>query len=112
MEIIMKTVVIQLWQRKNRGSPEDESGCSLHICAADRHDFVREYWGIQPEKIPDHYEAPWGGYFEITVNEKIFKKIKNSKNGIRLYSVPSGVPKNFTNTLNWKDKHAPLPFPT
>ena len=113
----MKDIIIQLWQRKSRGSPETEAGCSLHLTSQDCTQYISEYWDEMPTaddqaRIPDKYEAPCGRPFTIQVHEGTYEKIQKSKNGIRLNSLlPEwGIPSEFTNLNAWKTSRIPSPF--
>ena len=113
----MKEVIIQLWQRKSRGSPETGAGCSLHRTLQDCIQYISEYWDDMPTasdqaRVPDKYEAPCGRSFRIKVHEGTYEKIRESKNGIRLTSLlPEwNIPHDFTNLSAWKDSPLPHPF--
>lgn len=114
----MREIVVQLWQQKSRGSPETESGCSLHLTGQDRTEYIDGYWDEMPKvndqaEIPDKYETTWGRPFHIEVHEATYEKIKTSKNGIRLTSIlPEwGIPEDFTNLNSWKTSSFDAPFP-
>lgn len=116
-EDTMKEVMIQLWQQKSRGSPETESGCSLHLTLQDCTQYINEYWDEMPKvsdqaKVPNKYEAPCGNPFKIEVHERTYEKIRASKNGIRLTILLSewGIPHEFTNLNAWKTSRFPHPF--
>lgn len=113
----MEEVIIQLWQQKSRGSPETESGCSLHLTPQDCARYISEYWDEMPAvsdraRVPDKYEAPCGHPFKIQVHERTYEKIRESKNGIRLTSLlPEwDIPHDFTNLNAWKTSRLSRPF--
>ncbi|MDO8664586.1 MAG: hypothetical protein Q7K44_03545 [Candidatus Liptonbacteria bacterium] len=53
----MPTAILQLWQHRSLGSPENEAGCSLHLSVGDHRKFVRRYWEKMPESIPPAFRS-------------------------------------------------------
>ena len=109
----MKTAVLQLWQHRSVGSPENEAGCSLHLSIGDRRKFVRRYWEKMPGRMPQHFQAEFGKPVRVRVSDALRKEIENHRAefGIRLASLPEElqtlVPAEFTSLNKWGKKHIP-----
>jgi hypothetical protein len=103
--------ILQLWQHKSLGSPEDEAGCSLHLSIGDQEEFARRHWSEMPENASQHFEAPFGKAVEVEVSSGLHGKIENGKAkfGLRLASIPGElqklVPVGFTNLNEWRAEH-------
>lgn len=81
----MKKVIKQRWIELERGWGIRPDGVSLHLSISDMDKYIKEYWDSMPDYVPDEYSKPEGNPTEIEINEKLFEKVKESKNGIRLY---------------------------
>jgi len=110
-ENIVKTAVLQLWQHRSVGSPENEAGCSLHLSVGDRSKFVRRYWEKMPGRMPQHFEAEFGKPVRVRVSDTLHEEVQKHRAefGMRLASLPEElqtlVPFRFTNLNEWGKKH-------
>ena len=82
----LEEVVYVSWEESERGWGTRPDGCSLHLTESDFQAFEKEYWKRMPHEVPDEYSRPAGEPVIAYVNKKIYKDIKKSKNGIRLWS--------------------------
>jgi hypothetical protein len=82
---MLHRVYRQEWLESERGWGTRPDGYSLHLSLSDIEAYVKEYWDSMPNEVPDEYSRPEGGPREISVETKIYKQVKDSKNGIRLY---------------------------
>ncbi|MDP3948850.1 MAG: hypothetical protein Q8Q17_02785 [bacterium] len=107
----MKTAVLQLWQHRSVGSPEDEAGCSLHLSVGDRRKFVRRYWEKMPGRMPQHFEAEFGKPVRVRVSDILYEEVQKHRAefGMRLALLPEElqklVPVEFTSLNTWCPGH-------
>lgn len=80
------TVVCQEWLETERGWGQRPDGASLHMTNQDRDTYIKEYWDTMPDDVPDEYSRPAGSPALIEVDDDTYDKVKQSKNGIRLWS--------------------------
>jgi len=80
-----KSVVKQDWIESERGWGIRPDGCSLHFSLEDHKEFVKEYWDRMPDEVPDEYSRPSGEPYVVMVDEEVYVRIGESKNGIRKY---------------------------
>ncbi|QQG45187.1 MAG: hypothetical protein HYW89_04285 [Candidatus Sungiibacteriota bacterium] len=78
-------VVCQKWLESERGWGTRPDGYSLHLTDKEREQFIKEYWDRMPDQAPDEYSRDDGDPYVCEVSEAIFKKIKESRNGIRCW---------------------------
>lgn len=83
----MATVVCQKWLESEQGWGQRDDGYSLHLTEADRVAYCKEYWETMPKEVPAEYSREDGGprLLDIPTDEKTYKDLFKSKNGIRLY---------------------------
>jgi len=81
----IKTAFLDTWTESESGWGQKSDGCSLHLTKEDYKQYVEAYWKTMPDSVPECYERPDGGLREVVVSDKLFKQIKKSKNGIRLW---------------------------
>ncbi len=81
----MKKVIKQRWMESELHWGIRPDGYSLHLTADDLEKYINEYWKSMPKEVPNEYSRPEGNSIIVEVNEKIYKKIQKSKNGIRLW---------------------------
>lgn len=77
-------VIRQDWLESERGWGVESDGYSLHLTLADLEQFIDEYWVGMPREVPEIYSRPCGEPYKSKVDEETYKKVKESKNGIRL----------------------------
>lgn len=85
-----KTVVCQKWEESERGWGTRPDGYSLHLTDADRKQFIQDYSDELPDEAPDEYSRPDGTAYLVDVDEKTYKNVKKSKNGLREFGKPPG----------------------
>lgn len=78
------------WEESERGWGVRPDGCSLHLTKEDSKIFEREYWDGMPDYVPDEYSRPAGRPVKVYVDKTLYEKIKESGNGIRLWSSQEG----------------------
>ena len=84
-----KEVLYMSWSESERGWGQRPDGYSFHLTEGDRVSFVEEYWKGMPEgPAPDEYSRPDDNPRRIKVTEKVYKKIKRSKFGLRTDTKP------------------------
>lgn len=81
----MKIVFRVDWLESEFGFGTRPDGYSLHLTEEDSKAFIEEYWATMPEKVPDEYSRPNCPAYKFEVNDKVYNKIKQSKNGVRIY---------------------------
>jgi hypothetical protein len=81
-------VVIVKWEESELGWGVRPDGYSLHLTVGDSKAFIDDYWKSMPDEVPEEYSRPSlsSNATAVDVDEKTYKKIKKSKNGIRIYS--------------------------
>lgn len=79
-------VVCQPWEESERGWGTRPDGYSLHLTENDRKAFIKEYWDSMPNTFPSEYSRPRMGYYHCMIDNDVLAKIKESKNGIRIFS--------------------------
>jgi hypothetical protein len=80
---VVKTVVCLNWIESERGWGCRPDGSSLHLTKQDVDKYVKDYWNKMPDVTPDEYSRPDGQPFLVTVNEEVYKRVLESKFGIR-----------------------------
>lgn len=73
----------QEWLESERGWGVRPDGYSLHLTDADVSAFVRDYWETMPNTAPDEYSRPSGDPYTTLVDNDMYQRIKESRNGIR-----------------------------
>ena len=77
-------VVIRLdWLESERGWGTRPDGYSLHKTIEDCKQYIKEYWDGMPDEIPDEYSRPCGETYKVEVPMHVYKKVRESKNGVR-----------------------------
>ena len=79
-------VVVQKWEESERGWGTRPDGYSLHLTEADRRKYGGEYWAQMPDDTPNAYSRPDGTAYIADVYGETYETIKQSKNGIRVFS--------------------------
>ena len=80
-----KYPVVQVqWDESERGWGVRPDGYSFHLNEEDAKAFIKEYWSKMPDSVPDEYSRPENESV-VDVGPKLYRKIKNSKNGIRTF---------------------------
>ncbi len=80
-------VVYMPWEEVDVGWGDRPDGYSLHLNEAHRVSFLEEYWTSMPINQPSEYSSPLVFLVRlIDVNQAIYTKVRNSKNGIRIYN--------------------------
>lgn len=88
-KIAGRVVICQKWEESESGWGTRPDGYSLHLTELNRISFCKEYWTKMPKDyVPDCYSREDGVPYECRVDEKTFKEIKRSKNGIWCLGVP------------------------
>lgn len=82
----LEEVVYVIWEESERGWGVRPDGCSLHLTEQDFQAFEKEYWKRMPNEVPDEYSRPAGEPVTAYVNKTLYKEIKKSKKGIRLWN--------------------------
>lgn len=80
-----RVVVIQKWEESEEDWGERPDGFSLHLNLDDRNAFVKEYWDGMPDMVQSEYSRPYGKPYLGMVDDKVFARVEQSKNGIRTY---------------------------
>lgn len=83
----LETVVMQQWEESERGWGQRPDGCSLHLDKKSCMRYIEEYWKRMPKEVPDEYERPCGEPYEVVVSKRLYRRIKDADNGLRLYTV-------------------------
>lgn len=81
----MKEAVLETWTESEAGWGQKSDGCSIHLTREDFKKYIDTFWKSMPEKTPSIYERPDSNLRDIIISDKLFKKIKKSKNGIRFW---------------------------
>lgn len=77
-------VVRQEWMESERGWGQKPYGYSLHLTEPDRKAFIEDHWKDWPDEVPDWYYGPdWSSPKPFEVDEKTYREIKASRNGVR-----------------------------
>jgi hypothetical protein len=77
------------WVESERGWGQRPDGYSLHLTREDAEAFIKDYWDKMPDRgprgeVPDEYSRP-GEPMLSQVNTRTLRKIKKSKNGLRVF---------------------------
>ena len=83
-------VIVQKWEESERGWNTRPNGFSLHLTDSDREAYIQEYWDRMPDWSPEEYSRPNGTSYNAYVDIGTFRRIKESKNGIRCFGDPPG----------------------
>ena len=73
------------WTESEAGWGQRPDGCSIHLQKEDVDVYVKEYWDTMPKEVPDEYSRPDSNAREVVVSDKLYKEIKKTKNGLRLW---------------------------
>ena len=80
-----KHPVVQVsWDESERGWGIRPDGYSFHLNEEDATAYIKEYWDRMPKEVPDEYSRP-ENHKIVDVGPKLYRHIKNSKNGIRTF---------------------------
>lgn len=81
----MNEVLLLKWVESERGWGTRPDGCSLHLTEEDAKSFVKEYNEDLPDEVPEEYSRPEGELKKVQISEKLYTKLSESDNGIRLW---------------------------
>lgn len=81
----MKKAVLETWTESEAGWGQNSDGCSIHFTKEDCKNYIETYWKSMPKSTPSVYERPDSNVREVMISDKLFKRIENSDNGIRLW---------------------------
>lgn len=85
----MNSVVVQKWEESERGWGQRPDGYSLHLSEEDRKEFIRAYWELMPDAVPDEYERPCGSPYEAEIDAALHEQIEIARTegvcGIRFF---------------------------
>jgi O-acetyl-ADP-ribose deacetylase (regulator of RNase III) len=79
-----RLVILETWTESEAGWGQRPDGASLHLNKGDYTKYVDEYWKTMPDEVPNEYSRPNDNPSVVKVSYDLYKKIKNSNNGIRL----------------------------
>jgi hypothetical protein len=82
-------VVCQELIERERGWGMRPDGASLHLTESDRVAYYEEYWERERKRnpgdaVPDEYTSESGHPTVIDVDDELYERVKQSKNGIEL----------------------------
>lgn len=85
-----RSVLCQKWLFRDSWSGSEDDGISLHIDEATRKAFVADYWDAEKKRnpsqvTPECYSCDHGQPYPVMVDAKTFRKVKRSKNGVRVH---------------------------
>lgn len=80
-----KIVVLETWTESEAGWGQRPDGASLHLNKEDYKKFVQEYWDDMPDETPHEYSRPNDNLNAVRVSSDLYKKLKGSGCGIRLW---------------------------
>lgn len=81
----MNEAILLNWIESERGWGQRSDGCSIHLTEEDAKAFVKEYNEDLPEEVPDEYSRPDSGPQKVVISDKLYEKLTDSDNGIRLW---------------------------
>lgn len=87
----MQECLVQAWLESEAGWGCRPDGYSIHLNAEDCKHYIEAYWERMPGrdpagKPPHEYSRPEGEPAWCEVSDELFEQVKQSKNGIRLWS--------------------------
>ena len=85
-EKLLEQVVMLEWEESERGWGARPDGYSLHLNIDDCNMYIEKYWDSMPDKAPDEYSRPAGEPCNVNVSNETYKKLQESKIGLRIYS--------------------------
>lgn len=78
-------VVLIVWEETERGWGVRPDGASLHLTIEDSRKYIDEYWASMPPEAPDEYSRPSSGGQTFEVDDEVYQRIKQTKNGLRVW---------------------------
>ena len=81
----IKTAFLDTWTESEAGWGQRSDGCSIHLSKEDYKTYVKKYWDSMPDVAPDEYERPDGGLREVVLSNTLYKRLKKTKFGMRLW---------------------------
>ena len=81
----LQEIILVDWEESERGWGTRPDGCSLHINSKDYAQYIKNYWARMPKEVPDEYSRPSSNPVDAYVTQKLYERIKGSKNGIMIY---------------------------
>ena len=78
-------VICQDWTESEQGWGQRPDGVSLHLNENNRATFFKDYQKRLPKEIPHEYSFPEENIYVIKVDDNTFERIKETKNGLRLF---------------------------
>lgn len=78
-------VIMDTWIGMDSWSGREDAGMSLHLSEEDYRAFLKEFYVGRPAQAPEYYEQEDGSPRKVLVDTELYKKIRESKNGIRHY---------------------------
>jgi hypothetical protein len=80
----LEKVLYVSWEESERGWGTRPDGCSLHLTINDWDSYFKSYVKTLPRFVPDEYSRPAGRPIEVEVTHALYKRIEESKYGIRI----------------------------
>lgn len=81
----LEEIIYVSWEESESGWGCRPDGCSLHLTKKGFALFEKDYWNSMPDEIPHEYSRPAGEPVSAYAGEELYGKIKESKNGIRIW---------------------------
>lgn len=73
------------WTESEAGWGQRPDGCSIHLQKEDIKPYVQAYWDTMPDEVQEEYSRPDNNPREVTLSEKLYKEVENTKSGLRLW---------------------------
>ncbi|MBR9700242.1 hypothetical protein GOV11_00040 [Candidatus Woesearchaeota archaeon] len=86
----LEKIIYLSWEESERGWGVRPDGCSLHLTAEDAEKYVDNYRDGMPREAPREYMCPSGNPIVAGAAPDLYKRVKESKYGIRLFSGEEG----------------------
>ena len=81
----IRIAFLDTWTESEAGWGQRQDGTSIHLTEEDYKKFVADYWSGMPEKVPHEYSRPDGIIREVVISDNLFKKIKKTKTGMKIW---------------------------
>ena len=81
--------ILETWTESESGWGQRPDGVSLHLNEGDYKDYVKNFWEGKFGPAPHEYSREDGNTRVVYVSDDIYNKIKETKNGWRLWQNPA-----------------------
>ena len=81
----IRTAFLETWTESEAGWGSRSDGATIHLTREDYKKYIERYWSKMPDKTPSEYVRNDSNLKEVVISESLYKKVKKSEDGIRLW---------------------------